>query len=70
MDRNGEFIHHVCKCTALARVCLDIVQGHQLNRQPLDLYGLVRLMKVDCIVKAMERRAEQLSSLVDLPHQT
>ncbi len=39
---------------------LDTVQGHQLNRQPLDLYGLVRLTKVDLTGKAMERRAEQV----------
>ncbi len=47
-------------CSALARVHLDTVWGHQLNRQPLDLYGLVTLTKVDCIGKAMERKAEQV----------
>ncbi len=59
-EKHEEFIHLVCKCPALARVCLDTVQGHQHNRQPLELYGLVRLMKVDLIGKAMERRAEQV----------
>ncbi len=50
----------MCECPALARVHLDTIQGHQLIRQPLDLYRLVRLTKVDLIGKAMERRAEQV----------
>ncbi len=50
----------MCECPALARVRLDTIQGHQLNRQSLDLYGLPRLTKVDHIGKAMERRAEQV----------
>ncbi len=58
-EEREEFIHLACECPALARVHLDIIGGHQLNRQPLDLYRLVRLMKVDLIGKAMERRAEQ-----------
>ncbi len=58
-EEREEFIHLACKCPTLARVCLDTVQGHQLNRQPLDLYGPVRLTKVDLTGKAMERKAEQ-----------
>ncbi len=59
-EERDEFIHLVCECPALFRVHLDTVWGHQLNRQPLDLYRLVRLTKVDLIGKAMEGRAEQV----------
>ncbi len=57
------------ECPTLTRVHMDTVWGHQLDRQPLDLYRLVRLTKVDCIDKTMERRAEQVNSLVDSPRQ-
>ncbi len=50
----------MCEYPALTRVHLDTIQGHQRNRLPLDLHGLVRLTKVDLIGKAMERRAEQV----------
>ncbi len=58
----------MCEGPALTRVRLDNVQGHQLNRQPLELYGLVRLMKVDHIGKAMERGAEQVKLTGGLNH--
>ncbi len=53
LEECEQFIHHECKCPALARVCLDTVQGHQLYRP-------VMLMKVDHIGRAVERRAEQV----------
>ncbi len=53
-----EFIHLVCKCPALAMEHLSSIQGLWLRRNPPDLYSLVRLMKVNCIGKALERRAE------------
>ena len=68
-ESQEEFIHLACKCPALARVRLDAVRGHQLNRKLLDLHGLVRFMKMDCIGKAMEQRAEQVKSLVNPPSQ-
>ncbi len=58
-EEREEFVPLACECSAL-RVHLDLVQGYQLNRQPLDLYGLVRFMKADRIDKAMERRTEQV----------
>ncbi len=51
-----EFIHLVCPSLAMER--LLSVQGLRLSRNPLDLYGLVRLMKVNRIGKALEKRAE------------
>ncbi len=60
-------MHLTCECPALAKVRLDTVRGHQLNRRPLDLHGLVRFMKMDCIGKVMEQRAEQVKSLVNPP---
>ncbi len=59
-EEHEEFIHLACECSTLARVLLDLVQGHQLHRQPLDLYGLIRFRKADHIDKAMERRVEQV----------
>ncbi len=56
MGKEGSFLEG----SEFARVCLDTVQGHQLNRQSLDLYGLVRLMEVDHTGKAMEMRTEQV----------
>ncbi len=58
--RNVRSLFTLCECPALTRVRLDTVQGHQLDREPLDFYRLVRLMKVDCIGKAKEKRAEQV----------
>ncbi len=57
-EEHVEFIHLVCKCPALATECLGSIRGLQLRRNPPDLYGLVRLMKVNHIGKALERRAE------------
>ncbi len=68
-ESREEFMHLACECPALARVHLDAVWGHQLNRKPLDLHGLIRFMKMDCIGKAMEQRAEQVKSLVKPPSQ-
>ncbi len=68
-ESREEFIHLACECPALARVRLDTVRGHQFNRKPLDLRGLVRFMKMDRIGKAMEQRAEQVKSLVNPPSQ-
>ncbi len=53
-----EFIHLACECPALAMECLGSVRGLWLSRNPPDLYGLVRLTKVNRIGKALERRAE------------
>ena len=53
-----EFIHLVCGCPALAMERLGSVRGLWLSRNPPDLYGLVRFTKVNCIGKALERRAE------------
>ncbi len=68
-ESREEFIHLACECPALARVRLEAVRGHQLKRRPLDLHGLVRFMKVDHVGKAMEQRAEQVKSRVNLPSQ-
>ena len=53
-----EFIHLACECPALAMERLGSVRGLWLSRNPPDLYGLVRFTKVNCIGKALERRAE------------
>ena len=53
-----EFIHLACECPALATERLGSVRGLRLSRNPPDLYGLVRFTKVNCIGKALERRAE------------
>ncbi len=61
-EEHEEFPPLVLKCPALARERLDSFHDLQLQSQPPNLAGIIRFIKVDHIVKALDWRGEQASS--------